>query len=809
MPNDNNVVPYTYQQIPKLMQDIPHWILWRKEWLEEKQKWSKIPIQINGYGASVTNPAHYSSFADANTAYMLGTGDGIGFCFNGQENLVFMDFDGAISDGAWNPEHLAIMQQTATWGELSMSGKGTHLICQGTLDRTRTHNPAGLELYASGRFVAMTGWSLDGWPTDITPQQPAIDALAVHIDSLKKSTAMVQYDEEPAPDLVNPLVLEGLKISKHVYEFLTQGIADKWDSDRSRAMLAASMSLYRTGASDAEVLSTMWAYCGHIAQEHRPVGNALDWLWKYSVSPGQGGRPPDADTLFAAIPTADVDRLQELLGMVSQLECGSVTDTKTIHQARSLLAESLRLDAGSRIAIQDAVRKAMTWTKSDTTVVLKELQREARRQGLDGHGGIEMLTDGYLYIASMHAFLHKESGEILKPEAFVALHSHISDEIRDIVLSGEGVAKVTTVDFDPGQPEFFVRDGATIYNTWRGLASVGVAGDIAPWWQHLCLLVPEEREREHLLNWLSFTLQFPQHKINHCIVFGGHYGVGKDTLFWPLDKALGRHSKQVGGDALTRDFNEYLTEAKLVTLQEVEMGSHREAKVIDNRLKPMIAAPPDTLHINVKGISGYHVKNVVHLILFHNGQHPVIINEGDRRYFVLNTDLRVTDPGTGEQRPQWQQYFNQLWAWMDQGQGWQAVVHYLLSRDVSRFNPKAAPPMTEGKADIIEESKSGLERLIAATIEERTGPFAMDVATADDFVLWLSTEAIGMIQAYDLREVPSPITVGKALKAAGCISRRVRIKRHQSHVWSCRNHEYWSGASSIQLLAGMTYAFKT
>lgn len=802
---DNTVVPYTYQHIPKVMQDIAHWILWRKEWLEEKQKWSKKPTQINGYGASVTNPAHYSTFDAAVTAYNLGMGDGIGFCFTGQEGLVFMDFDGAITpEGQWNPLHLQIMQQTATWGELSMSGKGTHLICQGSLDRTRVHNPSGLELYASGRFVAMTGWQLEGWPTEVTSQQPAIDWMAAHMDSLKQSTSVVTYDEEPAPELVAPVALEGLAISREIFNFLTQGVADKWDSDRSRAMLAASMSLYRTGLSDAEVLSTVWHYCGYIAQEHRPVGNAVDWLWKYSVSPGQGGKPASVDDLFTAVPTTDVDRLQELLGMVSQLECGSVTDTATIHQARSLLAESLRLDAGSRIAIQDAVRSAMTWTKTDTATVLKELQREARRQGLESHGGLESLTDSYLYVAGMHAFLHKESGELLKPEAFVALHAHITDEIRDIVLSGEGVTKVTGLDFDPGQPEFFVRNGATYYNTWRGLESFGVPGDITPWWQHLCLLVPVEREREHLLNWLAFTLQYPHLKINHCVVFGGSYGIGKDTLFWPLDQALGRHSKQVGGDVLTRDFNDFLSEAKLVTLQEVEMGSHREAKVIDNRLKPMIAAPPDTLYINPKGVGAFHIRNVVHLILYHNGDHPVIINEGDRRYFVLNSPLRVFDPGTGEQRPEWEQYFTQLWQWLDQGKGWEAVAHFLLTRDVSQFNPKASPPMTEGKADIIEQSRSGIESLITDTLVNASGPFVKDITTAERIALWLSTDGIAMLHAYGLKEVPSPNVIGRALRSAGCAMRRVRLEGHQERVWACRNQEIWANASPVQLAEGLS-----
>ena len=78
----NSTLPaYNYQAIPARLRDIPHWILWRKEWLEDKQKWSKVPIQTNGYGASTVNPAHYATFDNALLAYNLGTGDGLGFCF--------------------------------------------------------------------------------------------------------------------------------------------------------------------------------------------------------------------------------------------------------------------------------------------------------------------------------------------------------------------------------------------------------------------------------------------------------------------------------------------------------------------------------------------------------------------------------------------------------------------------------------------------------------------------------------------------------------------------------------------------------
>ena len=211
--------------------------------------------------------------------------------------------------------------------------------------------------------------------------------------------------------------------------------------------------------------------------------------------------------------------------------------------------------------------------------------------------------------------------------------------------------------------------------------------------------------------------------------------------------------------------------------------------MIDNRLKPMIASPPDTLYINPKGTPAYHIRNVAHIVMFHNGDDPVIINEGDRRYFVLSSSLRIFDPETGEQRPEWASYFDALWSWLDDQKGWQHVAHYLLNRDVSQFNPKAAPPMTEGKAFIIEHNRTGTEAMIARAIEDRTGPFAQDALTIETLTEWLSTEGTSMLYQYGVKEVPSPVVLGRALRAAGGVCKRLRVDKALRRVWVVRYHD--------------------
>lgn len=770
----SNNRPFTYQTIPDELRQLHQWVLWRKVWRDDKGKFDKIPTQVNGYPASITNRNHFSPFDVALFAYENGIADGLGFCFLPENNLIFVDLDGAVNCVGWDKDKLPILQAFPTWGELSQSEKGVHLIAKGKLDRAHVYHPGGLELYSSGRFCAMTGWQLEGWPTHIAELQPAVDQLAAHIDTLRGTLGdRILQEAGPMPPLCDFPDIVQLSISEDVYRFLTTGEAGKWDNDRSRALFAASASLYRAGLKDAEVLSCLWHYAGHIAAEHRTQGDPRAWLWKYSVAPTRGAARPDPDALFDAIPTAPVDQLAGLMARVNAIKDADRMTAEGIHAARTLLLEARSLDAGSRVALHQALKARMKWTKEQFDAVQSEINQNARRLQQGGADSMDAVWPEYIYVAKQHAFLRKSSNEFLKPEAFISKYIHLDPDMRDKVLMGGGVTKVMGVDFDPCQPAFFQANGATYYNTWRGLADIGLPGDVVPWLNHVRMLIPDDAQRAHLLDWMAFTLQHPEVKINHCIVLAGKPGIGKDTLFFPLSQALGRHHKEVGADALMRDFNDFLVEAKLVTIQEADIGNRKEASMVANRMKPLIASPPNTLYVNPKGVAAYAIQNVVHLILQTNEAHPAMIHDGDRRYFVISSDLIVCGQD-GNQLPEFREYFRNFWAWMDGGGGWRYVVAWLLARDVSSFNPKAPPPMTEAKQDIIEAGRSPLEAMLRAAIGARIGPFVDDTVESAVVHAWLMIDGSALLAQYGLREVPSVRAIGNALTALGATGTRYR-----------------------------------
>src|SRR5260221_13929029 len=56
-----------FDRMPPELKSLKNWLLWAPVW--NGSKWTKRPIQISGYGASPTNPRHWSSFDDAKQAY--------------------------------------------------------------------------------------------------------------------------------------------------------------------------------------------------------------------------------------------------------------------------------------------------------------------------------------------------------------------------------------------------------------------------------------------------------------------------------------------------------------------------------------------------------------------------------------------------------------------------------------------------------------------------------------------------------------------------------------------------------------------
>jgi len=85
----------------------------------------------------------------------------------------------------------------------------------------------------------------------------------------------------------------------------------------------------------------------------------------------------------------------------------------------------------------------------------------------------------------------------------------------------------------------------------------------------------------------------------------------------------------------------------------------------------------------------------------------------DRRYFVLKSSVARMPDADGKA----------LVDWYEAG-GFARIAAWMHTRDVSAFNPGAAPPMTEAKLILIDTGMSSAESFLAELMRARAGEFA-------------------------------------------------------------------------------------
>jgi hypothetical protein len=286
----------------------------------------------------------------------------------------------------------------------------------------------------------------------------------------------------------------------------------------------------------------------------------------------------------------------------------------------------------------------------------------------------------------------------------------------------KGARSLVGLTYAPGESILCARDGLVYGNRWRDARPPAVAGDIGPWLAHVERMIPEERERAHVLDVMAFKVQNPHRKINHAVLHGGAPGVGKDTLWAPFLWAIGGDAlinvSLVRNEELTSQWG-YALETEVMVINELRQAEAKDRRALENQLKPLIAAPPDMLPINRKGLHPYMALNRLFVLAYSNERVAINLPTEDRRWFVIWSDAGRMSPAESVG----------LWAWYKSG-GMSCVAAWLHLRDVAAFNPGLPPMMTEAKAIMVEAGMSGAESFLVELMRARIGEFSKGVVGA-------------------------------------------------------------------------------
>ena len=265
--------------------------------------------------------------------------------------------------------------------------------------------------------------------------------------------------------------------------------------------------------------------------------------------------------------------------------------------------------------------------------------------------------DRFAYVQSDDSYFDMVTRQEVPRQVFNALFRHIDcrsihNSKRQVAASVYfderrqefGAKALTGITYAAGEDVLVARDGLVYGNRWvnarpdmSGAASVSDA-QVTPWLDHCRNLIEEPTELEHIFDVMAYKVQHPNVKINHAVLHGGDEGSGKDTMWAPFLWAIGGKHQHNRSIIETGEINSqwgYNLEAEVLILNELREPEARERRALANKLKPIIAAPPETLIINRKGLHPYEMLNRVQVIAFTNDPLPITLPTQDRRWFCV------------------------------------------------------------------------------------------------------------------------------------------------------------------------------
>ena len=373
--------------------------------------------------------------------------------------------------------------------------------------------------------------------------------------------------------------------------------------------------------------------------------------------------------------------------------------------------------------------------------------------------------DRYVWVEELERFIDLQTRTKLSKSQFAVRFPHIGSGISSnnnaatVYLENPSMRRVVLrTTYRPGDRLLLTENGDPAVNTWRpGPAWSGQwdlekevsDDDVAPYLKLVHHLFPDERERNLLLDWLAFQVQYPGRKCSWHPVIGGTQGIGKDSLVLPVIRGIGQHNTQnILPADLHSQWTDWVDGTQLLVVQEMNNFARKETM---DKVKPLMATPPDELRVNIKGLPQYMVPNIINVVFFTNHPDAVALEIGDRRFFIIWSDAQPLSAS----------FYTGYYRWLKSRGGAAEVCRWLYQRDLSDFNPSDHAPSTEAKQEMRRSSMSPLAAVFLEAIESEDGIFnGRDLFTSKELTAWAESNAPKGATA-------GPTATGRALREAG------------------------------------------
>lgn len=695
------------QQLPDALAPLAayrQFILWRLAERDGKQ--IKLPVSPHTLqpwpkGSDwQKNPAEWVDAAAAcDLIQLAGPGHGLGFLFTEQDPFFFVDLDKCLQpDGtSWSPVALDILGRLPGAAvEVSQSGQGLHVFGVGTPpDHGCKNVPLGLELYTSGRFVALTGTNAVG--SAATDCSATLPGLVASYFPAAKPGVVTDWTDEPVPEWAGPedddALIEkilGTTNAAGAFGGKPSGVAALWAGD--------------TGGHNGDASSADAALAQHLAfWTGSNCERMLRLMWRSELARDKWDRD---------------DYLP-----------------RTILKACSMQSEWY----SNKPKPVDPVTPEEASARREPEIVDGYQYLGAAQQ-------IELFR-GCVYVQDLHrAFC--PNGSLLKPDQFKASYGGWTFQLtggdRGKVTKSAWEAftesqvvrypKAESTCFRPAlAPGALVQEGGRVLvNTYVPIETPRKAGDAGPFLRHLAKLLPDERDRSILLAYMAACIQHKGIKFQWAPLIQGAEGNGKTLLTRCVAFAIGeRYTHMPPAKEIAEKHNAWLFGKLFIGVEDVFVQENR-LEVMEV-LKPMITN--DRLAERAMQQDQVMRDVTANFMLNSNHKDGVRKTRNDRRFAPFFTAQQGADDMRRDGMDG--DYFPDLYDWLKgtgkhaaagAWHGYAIVAEYLSTYAIpNELNPAGRchrAPETSSTFEAISASMGGVEQEVLEAIDEGRQGFA-------------------------------------------------------------------------------------
>lgn len=636
----------------------------------------------------------------------------LAFVFTKQDPFFFIDIDHCLEGDTWSAKALAICAQFPGCSmEVSQSGTGLHIF--GTVPENLPHGKKNtledLELYTSGRFVALTGAGATG-DASIMPSR---EAWAWLINSYFPPKAGADpgdtWRDDPVPEWT------GLEDDEALIKKMLGAVS-------ARSMVGGSVTARQLWDADAVALAAVF---------------------------------PDSERAFnwSSADAALLSHLAFWTGkdhgrMLRLFDRSALADRDKWREREEYRINTILYAAGACRSVYDIVKPGQDGTPEPAEVGAVPLENGIR-PGFQYLAAVDQLEHfkGCVYVSSEHRVLIP-SGLLLKAEQFRVVYGGFVFAMDDgsngksTKSAWEAFTESQAVRFPRADslcfrpellPGTIIEDGGLkLVNTYVPINTPSVPGDAGPFLDLLARLLPIDTDRGILLAYMAACIQYPGVKFQWAPLLQGAPGNGKTFIGRALLQAIGRRythlpeAKDIGNK-----FNSWLSGKLLIVLEEV----CNQSKQLDNMESLKWMVTNDLVPSQSKGKDQETGDNRANFILFSNYKDAVQKTEDDRRFCVFYTAQQVFDDFArcGLDGP----YFPKLWAWA-KAEGYAIITNFLQNYQIpAALNPAGTcqrAPSTSSTQEAVLQSRTFVEQEIVEAIAVEAVGFRGG---------WISSMALG------------------------------------------------------------------